>query len=297
MHHFEIEVPELTSISVDYMVLENAQTESPYIDTAVALANVLIQNWYYLLAIREEATCLSRIEAPIYALLIRATKLFHSFVLLTCNLDSVGASFLYRGIMDCLSDARYLIAYYEPELIKDYIMLPLYAECEKLMYFRNLQQQRELLPIENRILRGIEIDLKRSGITEEDLHLTSKKMNQWKKIRINEKLQVHGYKQAYLFGQNTGNNIIHSNWTTLLSQHLVSVSDDQYEPMLESKPCRPQLILSLERLLCETAKDFIEWAFTNKSIVEKLKIQFENTLEIIDKIDSLHEKYLNKRKA
>jgi len=89
--------------------------------------------------------------------------------------------------------------------------------------------------------------------------------------------------------------MIHSNWTTLLSQHLIFVDKNQYKPRFESKPCRPQLILSLERLLCEAAVHYIGWAYPSKAVVERFSMQFADILGKVEKIDSLHEQYLNRK--
>ena len=91
-------------VYIDFEKLGNTNREREFMSEITNISNELYHNLILLSGIRESEGLLSRKEAIICGLLLRAAKLFNSFMNLVVNHDSVGATFLYRGITDCIID-------------------------------------------------------------------------------------------------------------------------------------------------------------------------------------------------
>lgn len=100
--------------------------------------------------------------------------------------------------------------------------------------------------------------------------LPPKKENKWVKIGIKEKLKTLGYKNMFLFLQTNSNNAIHGNWDVVLIKHLEYIAENAYKPKMKDTAVRPQMILGINRLLCEAAMSFIQWNFINEELKEFL---------------------------
>ena len=285
-------------VYIDFEKLGNTNRESEFMSEITNMSNELYHNLILLSGIRESEGLLSRKEAIICGLLLRAAKLFNSFMTLVVNRDSVGATFLYRGITDCIIDMEILIKRDDDELFEEFVRHSLYAEVKKIDTLEQRIENREPLPIEHRMLSGCERDIIRSGYTlEEARSFPSPKKNKWKNLKSPDKISELGYEDMSLFGQNTGNNFIHSNWTTLLYQHLEYHEGGKYSPNYANDIIRPQLPLTIQQLICDGAQAYITYVFSSKEVIECLSNIFSRALRKIVRIDELHEAFLNKKAA
>lgn len=281
------------NIQIDFDELKVANNENEFMSEIVNLSNELYYNLLLLSGMRESEELLSQKEAIICALLIRIAKLFNSFMTLITARDSIGATFLYRGITDCIIDLGYLIKKNDEELFAEFVKLSLYAEVDKIERIeKNIESRGKILPIERRILSGIEKDIIQSGFTVSEVRsFPSKKNNKWKKLNSSVKIAEQSYDDMYLFSQNTGNNFIHSNWSTLLFQHL-EYRDGKYIPKYDNKQIRPQMLLTIQILICQCAHKYISYMFASEEVKEMLSIPFHQTQSKAERIDELHETFL-----
>ena len=279
-------------VPINFDSLEKAENEGRFMAETVNLSNEVIHNVALLSGSRESEELLSRKEAIICGLLIRITKLFQSFAKLVTQRDSVGATFLYRGITDCIIDMEFLIKRDDDDLFDEFVQHGLYAEVEKMNTIEERIQDREAMPIEKRILSGIERDILRSGYSVQEVKaFPPKKNNRWKNLNSLDKIKALGYEDMYLFSQITGNNLIHSNWPTLLSQHL-TYDEGKYVPKYENMPVHPQMLLTVQTLICRGALRYISYMYSSEELKEYLSKVFKQTLDKVAKLDRLHEAYL-----
>ena len=108
-------------VPINFDSLEKAENEGRFMAETVNLSNEVIHNVALLSGSRESEELLSRKEAIICGLLIRITKLFQSFAKLVTQRDSVGATFLYRGITDCIIDMEFLIKRDDDDLFDEFV--------------------------------------------------------------------------------------------------------------------------------------------------------------------------------
>lgn len=283
-------------VQIDFESLKNSEKESEFMSAAVSLSNELYPNLILLTGIRESNILLNQKEAIISALLLRIAKLFNSFMDLAVNHDSIGTSFLYRGITDCIIDMEILIKRNDDNLFDEFVRHSLYAELEKIVTLEKKIENRAPLPIEQRMLIGIEKDIEQSGYSIDDVRrFPHKRNNKWKNLNSREKITELGCEDMYLFGQNAGNNFIHSNWSTLLYQHLEYHDGGKFSLKYDNHQIRPQLLLAIQQLICIGAQKYISYMFSSEEIKEQLSDVFSQTFEKIIKVDELHETFIVKK--
>jgi hypothetical protein len=159
----------------------------------------------------------SRSVAPTLGLLVRSTKIYEAIVQQICNRQAELAQLLHRPLLEAVAKAEYLMI--RPRSVADdFIVIGYKPEARMIDHLRELARERELAPIETRMLKSARAHLRESGVSQSTL----KKRKNWdldgKSMRAI--LESLDWPRAYVFGYMTSSHFTHGDWYDLSVHHL-----------------------------------------------------------------------------
>lgn len=195
-----------------------------------------------------------------------------------------------REFMDSVSTIVYLIR--DPgdgTRFTSYVMDSLIAEREFLKDVRKQVTQRGdlMIPIEERINRSITETLAAAGVREEDI--PARRNNGWPSAQARLELLGPTAYAAY----RTGSGAVHGSFADIYKNHL-SEAPEGFEIELRPQPFRPQPLLTMAMLSLLTVSDY-STTFLGHPLPATLEERGRALMEMLRRVDQLHERHLNDR--
>ncbi|TFD37780.1 hypothetical protein E3T40_04115 [Cryobacterium sp. TMT1-19] len=280
---------------VDFEELQEVVTEEPFVREGFELlkeASILLA---VVAGIRTERlrNGLSRDQAIIVGHYARMTKLMKSLIRQLS--DGHGGDqqiAVSREFMDSVSTVMYLLR--DPgdgARYTSYVMDSLIAEREFLKDVREQVAQRGgvMLPIEERINRSIADTLSAAGVREKDI--PSRRNNGWPNAQARIELLGPTAYSAY----RTGSGAVHGSFTEIYKNYLDGTSGG-FEIELRPQRFRPQPLLSMALLSLMTLSDY-SFKFLGVALPQVLEDRGRSLLDVLRRVDDLHERYLADRQV
>jgi len=222
--------------------------------------------------------------------LVRLYKLLSGLLDQTCQRRRETTFILARLAFECIINLKYLVKFYNTELLRSYKSYSLQHEKKLLNQIETNIEANDghELPIEIRMKNSINRAFYQSNLSSGDI--PDKKIQNWGNKNLYAKAESIGLKQAYLAMFSGCSHHIHGNWQDLLDHHLNFTEDGLFTPDLEWNQPRPQLLTAMAVLSAETVKEYIQWTEYPQlnSLIEKL----DNFIERVYLFDKLHEEWL-----
>lgn len=195
-----------------------------------------------------------------------------------------------REFMDSSSTVSYLLG--DPgdgTRFTSYVMDSLVAEREFLKDVRKQVAQRShlMMPIEERINRSIAETLAAADVREEDI--PARRNNGWPSAQARMEILGPTAYAAY----RTGSGAVHGSFTDIYKNHLTETPEG-FEIELRPQAFRPQLLLTVAMLSLLTLSDYCV-RFLGQPLPETLESRGRALLELLRRVDDLHERHLTDR--
>lgn len=287
LHQFE----DVETVAVDREKLLASHNESIFLGKSVDLMKE-IGSYVCILGHIHPPEGWSRDQAILGGHLIRLFKLIHGLLDQTCQRRREAAMVFCRLTAETVINIMFLSRFSSADIFSSYIAYSM--KHEKKLYEKikaNIAQRKSELPIETRMLVSIERKSVISGMRIEEM--SSNKPQNWGGKNLYEKAEAVGLSDAYLGIIGGPSHSIHGNWMDLLEYHLVE-KDGKFTPKGDWKEPRPQVLLSLSKLVLEALVDylgFIGHIELRNSVLKYLTDAWERVREV----DELHENYLQRR--
>jgi hypothetical protein len=204
-----------------------------------------------------------REDAVLVGLMVRVVKLYEAFYQNVAKRQLEVCGILLRTLNETEYKLQYLILRTrEGHGVGNFFIASYKPEKQMLDYLSQLNEERELEPIETRMLRSIERELSEEGISIEDL-LANKNWNQDGK-NVRDILKYLDADHLYPFAYGAPSCWVHGGWGELRRYHLNKEKDGRYTPRLDFGDPDPRFAGPVTITCLELAKDFIAWAHGGK---------------------------------
>ncbi len=228
-------------------------------------------------------------SAVIVGHFVRLYKLYDSASLHVSKNHGEIAAIFTRLFFETSTRMAYLIKKGSAS-IQNFIFISYQSDKEILNDILEKQSKRQLIPIEERILKGIRRRLQEDGIEEKRL-LSNK---QWKldgkDFREIMKDVDLGHQYAYGFGSQSSP--VHGNWRDIRAHHL-TFKDAVYTPEWEYDSVDPRNITPLSVIATDAIGSFLSWNKTDSDGFVSKYAKDVGAYAI--RLDQFHEKTLNSR--
>ncbi len=274
------------------------QATSEYFFTQ-ELYKVLIETVSYLLIMSNHVTVneqgvisgRNRNEAILLGLLNRVCRISKGFFSEIVNQRIDTCFILGRSISESAVNLVYLIKKNDPKLFDDFVTYSLKYEKDLLIKIeKNIKDRGETLPIENRMISSINLTFKKSLINPSTIALNKRKP--WGDSIYN-RFKESGLADLYPAIFSNMSNSVHGNWQDLLLNDL-KYDNGSYFLKDHSQRVRPQPLFAISILLQHTgiiyAQDQLSECNEKEDIIKRL-VELYN---ISERIDGLHEEFLNR---
>ena len=288
-----LEIPQVKKTELDIEAISKFASEHDFVGVAVDL---MIEAGSHVCiaacALPYPAKAWNVDEAVLGGHLVRLYKLLSGLLDQTCQRRRETTFILARLAFECIVNLRYLVKFYDVELLNSYKSYSLQHEKKLLNRIElNIEaHDGDELPIETRMKNSISRAFSRSNLTPEDI--PGKKIQNWGNKNLFEKAEAIGLDQAYLAMFGGGSHHIHGNWQDLLDHHLDFTEDGLFTPNLEWSQPRPQLLTTMAILSAEAVKEYIQWT-KYPELSEHISI-LDNFIERVILFDRMHEEWLQK---
>ncbi|MFH0772369.1 MAG: glycosyltransferase [Candidatus Omnitrophota bacterium] len=268
-------------------ILPDFKNNNEYMNFAVEIGNHI----RYLMIVSaslvsEKRDGYDKINAVIVGLFVRLYKLYDTLCFHIAENHGEIVQIFMRLIFETSITIEYLISKGK-DSINNFIFISYKATKENYEDLQFKKSQRDLIPIEKRILNKIERQIKEDGINLEKLL----KNKNWKldnksfKDILKELNIEDGY--SYTFG--SGSSYVHGDWKDIRANHL-KYEDNLYYPQIDHDIPDPRYICPLSIVCLRTLILFLKWndSDPNKVIIETA----EKLSGLVRNLDNKHEKDL-----
>lgn len=226
-----------------------------------------------------------REEAVLVGLMVRNVKLYEAFYQNVAKRQLEVCGILLRILTETELKLRYLILRAESGSGAGNFFLASYkSEKQMLNYFSQLQEERELAPIETRMLRSIEKELSEEGISKDELLANKSWDLDGKNVR--DILKILGADHLYPFVYGGPSRWVHGGWGELSRYHLHKING-RYLPQLDFGDPDPRFAGPTTITSLELAKDFLVWSHAGEEKVVTFVI--DRLLKHVIALEQAHE--------
>jgi hypothetical protein len=284
---------EIPTTEIDEAAIAEFQSEGQYVGVAVDLV-IEVGSYAYIAAnlFKNPAMHWSRNEAILGGQLVRLFKLLDALLDQTCKHRRETSIVIARLIFECIVNLRYMIANASDNLFNSYRSYSLQHELKLLKTIEEniVARGGDSLPIEDRMIRSINLSFQASALTKEDVD--NHRQKNWSGLNLYERAERVGLDQAYLAAFGGGSHSVHGNWQDMLEYHLEKLDDDSYRPNLDWHMPRPQILETLAMLVADALIDYVTY-FTEGNATEFVE-RLEDLQDRAHQISELHEAFLEK---
>lgn len=238
---------------------------------------------------------LERNEAIVGGLLVRCYKLLHGLLDAASKQRLELVLYFVRGIAEAGVNVRYLLAKDDPETYDDFVRYSLRTDLElRGKIEANIEARSgDVLPIEERMLAGIENSFRLGEISPESIDL-SVRQQRWGQDSIYGRFETLGLKDLYLafFGVTSGYS--HGNWHELYAHHLRHYGDG-FELALDWSPTQPQPLAATGIMLLGATRDYLD-TFPDNPDRRKIEGWLDERDRDLREVEELHEASLVRRR-
>jgi hypothetical protein len=283
----------------DRRELETADDERAFDLTCTRLLNALaktVTQAAQVLPIDESGRTRpwNRDEAVLAGMVVRCSKLLRAYAqnfeqrrLEVCN-------YLGRGLVETTVDLRYLLQMGTPETFQRFVAYSFVSDLKRRAEIQNNIDARSgvVLPIEERMLAGIQRRLDQAGITSDEV--PSSPRDSWAGS-VRDRLRKLGMEQMYQGAFAGPSAYTHGSWHELAVYHLDEADDRTgYYPDVAFSDVRPQPAGMLAIVMTEAVT---EWLFkclpeteARDALLSRLMAMHDASAEI----EQLHENFLGR---
>lgn len=277
-------------------ILKKASNEEVFIQASY---KILKETMIYLIIMSEQvivnnqgnASGRERNEAILIGLLRRICRVSKGFFAEIVNRRMDTSFILGRSISESAINLMFLTKQNNSDLFDEYVMYSLRHEKKLLNLIKaNIKKRSKILPIEKRMIKSIEQTFINSLIDPSLIDVKNYKTwggSIYSRFKELELLPVY----ETMFGGWSNN--VHGNWQDLLFNDL-EYSDGLYNLKEKSQRIRPQPLIAIAILLQYTGIIYCSNKFPKSKVSENIIKRFDELTNLTNKIDNLHEEFLNK---
>ena len=236
----------------------------------------------------------SRDEAILAAMVVRCSKLLRAYAqnfeqrrLEICN-------YLGRGLVGSPIDLRYLLRIGTPKVFQKYVAYSFVSDLKlRVEIHRNIQARNDIvLPIEERILAGIQRRMDQAGVTADEVP-TSPRDNWAGSVR--DRLRALGMESMYQGAFAGPSAYTHGSWHELAVYHLDEAGDGiGYYPDTAFSDVRPQPAGMLTILMTEAIVEWLLDRLPEADARDGLLARLIAMRDAAEAIEQLHENFLGR---
>ncbi len=227
-----------------------------------------------------------REEAVLVGLMVRVVKLYEAFYQNVAKRQLEICGILLRTLSETEFKLRYLILKAREGFgVGNFFLVSYKSEKQMLTYFSQLQKERELEPIETRMLRSIEKELLEEKITKEEL-LANKNWNLDGK-NVRDILKSLDADHLYPFAYGGPSRWVHGGWGELRRYHLHKEVPGRDSPRLDFGDPDPRFAGPTTITSLELAKDFLNWSHAGEE--EAVTFVIDQVLQHVIALENSHE--------
>lgn len=292
--HLVIQFTEIEIAKIDEELVAEFTDEADFVGKCVDL---LIEAGSYLTV----AMCIypsgqlswSRDEAVIGGNLVRMQKLVHAILDQTCK-HRLETTFVFsRLLFETAVNSIYIMRNPKQEVFSAFVTHALHHEDSLLRKIESNISERggEILPIEKRMIKSIELMFKISNIERESL--PRKRNSDWEGRNLRQRAQDIGLDEVYLGVFSGASQLIHGSWGDLYQHHLEH-KNGRFTAKPSFKFPRPQPLEVNAILSVRAVSEFISYLglFQERKALEKIFNDFEYRVRLLSE---LHENYLEEK--
>ncbi len=225
----------------------------------------------------------TRNKAIVTGHMVRLAKLYEGFLIHVSGRKLELAVIFVRLIFETAVKMRYL-AQAKASSFQSYILTSYRPEKEILQDLASKAKQRELIPIEKRMMRKIKSRLKKDRISIDALMQTTRWEIDGKSVRaILQHLQLD---LAYPYAYGSSSHSIHGDWYELSLHHLQR-KGRYYSPDLSFDDPDPRVACPITIFCLRSLIDYIDWARADPN--EIVLPTIEALIELFTNFDNAHE--------
>ncbi len=233
---------------------------------------------------------MSRNDAILCGLLVKAAKLGKAIAAMTAHLGSDRQLALFRELIEALATLRYLLN--DPgdgSRFDAYVLNSSKAERELLKVIkRNVADRGTELPIEASMTRSIQNTTVSAGIDDAST-VPGKKQIGWPSAET----LVNDLGDDVYLAYRGGSSVLHSQWADLIRNHLARTKDERFVPNFDEPAPRPQPLYAGATLLVITIDSYL--TKMRPEAVELFRTRLSGLEERLQRIAQMHGAWLDAR--
>jgi hypothetical protein len=200
-----------------------------------------------------------------------------------------------RATGESVVNFRYLVQNLSPELIESYIQQSLQTDLklEQTIEKNIAERGGEVWPIERRMLRSIQRDVERSGISRD--RVPEKRIRHFGGKSLRDKADAVGLGDLYPAVFGGPSRMVHGGWKDLTMHHLEWVGNDRFQPRHETWRPSIQPLHAVGIIVTEALEEFFD-EFDSPE-VERLTGRATDLNKRLAMANELHEEFLVRRQT
>lgn len=281
---------EIPRVRIDQINFENFTQEEEFTEIAVEIFKETVAYLLFASHITGYSETWNRDQAAVGGNMIRLYKLCDALLDQVCKHRREICEILLRLCFENVVNIRFLLKNYSPEIINSYISFSL--RHEKKLYDEineNIKNRSgKIIPIEERMLKSIDLSFQDSGITLGELNT---KIQKWGNKTLHEKARDIDLSPMYdhMFGGMSHS--VHGAWQDLSTHHLEILAPNQFKPVPHWSNPRPQTLDPIALLVVDTIIDYLNFICKNNEL-DEIKSRLLDVKDRIYLFISKHEEYL-----
>ena len=233
-----------------------------------------------------------RDQAVLVGLMVRVVKLYEAFYQNIAKRQLEVCGILLRTLIETEYKLSYLILRAQQGYgVGNFFISSYKSEKQMLQYFHQLSKERELKPIENRMLRSVERELLEEEISEDEL-LANKNWNLDGR-NVRDILKYLKSDHLYPFAYGGPSRWVHGGWGELRRYHLHLEKNGRYSPRLDYGDPDPRFVGPTTITSLKLAKDFLGWSHDGEE--EAVTFVIDQVLQHVVALEQSHEAMLQNR--
>jgi uncharacterized protein DUF5677 len=283
---------------VDEATLLSATSEEPFSRESFECLKELAQSvvltaGVHRLDARGAPRLMTRDEAILGGLMARCAKLHFGLLDATAGRKMELLNFFVRGVVETAVNLRYLLEFGTPDVYDAFVRYSL--RVDKQLHDRinaNVAARGgTVLPIEDRMLQGIERAFAVAGLTLDSVDADDR--SGWSKGGVWGRFKELGLKDAYVSMFGIQSHYVHGNWHDLYAYHL-NAEDGGFTVDVTFGDIRPQPVLAAIVVLTDASLRYLTEAAPPSDDRAVLEDRIEFCMEKARLIERLHEAFLQR---
>jgi hypothetical protein len=287
---------------VDVDRLADASDEVPFDEAAYEVLTELVQSVTVVACLQRQEDGkprpMTRDEAILAGLMVRCLKLQRGMIEMSApdNQRMELALFFQRGITEAAVNLRYLLEFGTSEVFNAFVRDSLKPDRKLHDKIKAAVAEHGIeLPIESRMLRGIDRSFDRAGIEIQSVDPDDRRA--WSPRGIYGRFEELGIKDSYLAFFQIASHYVHGSWHDLITYQLLEDDEGNFEPSPQFGAVRPQPILAACEVLADTSATYLRTVTPECSERDVLEDRLRSCHDNARLIGKIHEKFLGVRES